>query len=99
MIWTDNFNQVPAGSVEDTVTFDGRTYDVYNANNGTFISFVDRTNVTSGTLDLLSFFDYVITHFAPADSTLGAIDYGIEIVSTDGQDATFEVNDFSVTTN
>jgi hypothetical protein len=102
MIWTDNFGQTPAGQVADTVTFDGHTYDVYNSNNN-FISFVDKTNgttVTSGTVSLLQFFNYVVSMgWAHSGSTLGAIDYGIEIVSTDGMDATFQVNDFSVTAN
>jgi len=56
--------------------------------------------VTSGTLDLLSFFNYIIDKaWIPSTSTLGAIDYGIELVSTDGMDATFELNDFSLVAN
>jgi hypothetical protein len=53
--------------------------------------------VTSGTLNLRSSFDYIIgkAWIAP-DSTLGAIDYGVELVSTDGSDATCEVTDFSL---
>ncbi|MFI5306016.1 MAG: hypothetical protein ACHQ53_01610 [Polyangiales bacterium] len=98
MIWTDNYKQVPSGSKLDTVTFDGQSYDVYKS--GSYIAFVDTTNVTSGTVNLLSFFNYVIGKgWIPATSTLGAIDYGVELVSTNGADATFEVDDFSLTTN
>ena len=98
MIWTDNYNQVPSGSSLDTVTFDGESYDVYKA--GSYIAFVETNNVTSGTVNLLSFFNYVITQgWIPNTSTLGAIDYGVELVSTDGMDATYEVNNFSLTTN
>lgn len=98
MIWTDNYKQVPSGSSLDTVTYDGRSYDVYRS--GSYIAFVDKDNVTSGTIDLLSFFHYVIDKgWIPATSTLGAIDYGVELVSTDGKDATFEVNDFSLVAN
>ena len=98
MIWTDNYNQVPSGSSLDTVTFDGESYRVYKS--GSYVAFVKTKNVNSGTLDLLSFFDYVITKgWIPSTSTLGAIDYGVELVSTDGADATFAVTDFSVTTN
>jgi hypothetical protein len=98
MIWTDNYNQVPSGSVVDTVTFDGESYDVYKV--GSYIAFVDTKNVTSGTVNLLSFFNYVIGNgwIVPA-STLGAIDYGVELVSTGGANATFTVNGFSLTTN
>jgi hypothetical protein len=98
MIWTDNYNQVPSGSSLDTVTYDGQSYNVYKA--GSYIAFVETNNVTSGTVNLLSFFNYIIGKgWIPASSTLGAIDYGIELVSTDGADATFEVNDFSLTSN
>jgi len=97
MIWTDNYKQVPSGSKMDTVTFDGRSYDVYKS--GSYIAFVDTMNTTAGTLELLSFFNYIIGKgWIPATSTLGAIDYGVELVSTDGKDATFEVNAFSLAT-
>ena len=98
MIWTDNFNQVPSGSVQETVTFDGQSYQVYKS--GSYIAFVATANVTSGTVDLLEFFNHIITKgWIPSTSTLGAIDYGVELVSTNGTDATFAVNDFSLTTN
>lgn len=98
MIWTDNYKQVPSGSSMDTVSYDGRSYDVYKS--GSYIAFVDTANVASGTLDLLKFFQYVIDKgWIPATSTLGAIDYGVELVSTDGMDVTFEVNAFSLVTN
>src|SRR6185295_14402054 len=98
MIWTDNYNQVPSGPALETITLDGESYEVHRS--GSYIAFVDTRTVTSGTLNLLSFFNYVISKtWIPATSTLGAIDYGVEIVSTDGADATFAVTDFSVTTN
>jgi hypothetical protein len=96
MIWTDNYNQVPSGSLQETVTFDGQGYKVYKS--GSYIAFVETTNVTSGTLDLSSFFNHIIAKgWIPATSTLSAIDYGVELVSTNGADAKFEVNDFSLT--
>ena len=95
MIWTDNFKQVPSGSVQETVTFDGQTYQVYKS--GSYIAFVAMNNVTSGTLDLLGFFNHVISKgWVPTTSTLGAIDYGVELVSTNGLGATFTVNAFSL---
>ena len=36
MIWTDNFNQVPSGSVQETVSFDGQSYQVYKS--GSYIA-------------------------------------------------------------
>lgn len=100
MIWTDNYFQVPSGSSLETVTFDGQSYDVHRTSGGGYIAFVAKKNVTSGTVNLLSFFNHIISKgWIPADSTIGAIDYGVEIVSTDGTDARFEVNDFSLTAN
>jgi hypothetical protein len=97
MIWTDNYNQVPSGSMQETFTSGGRSYQVWKA--GTYIAFVDTSNTTSGTLDLLAFFNHVIAKgWAPANATLGAIDYGVELVSTSGADATFSVTGFSLTT-
>jgi hypothetical protein len=97
MIWTDNFNQVPSGSVQETVTFDGQSYQVYRT--GSYIAFVETSNVTSGTLNLLAFFNHIIAKgWIPATSTLGAIDYGVELVSTNGMNATFAVSGFSLTT-
>jgi hypothetical protein len=97
MIWTDNYNQVPSGSSQETVTLDGQSYDVYKS--GSYIAFVEKTNVTSGTLDLLSFFNHIIAKgWIPSTSTLGAIDYGVELVSTNGADATFTVDGFTLVT-
>jgi hypothetical protein len=96
MIWTDNFNQVPSGSVQETFTLDGRSYKVYKS--GSYIAFVDTNNVTSGTVDLLAIFNHIIAKgWIPSTSTLGAIDYGVELVSTSGVDATFVVDAFSLT--
>lgn len=55
--------------------------------------------VTSGTLDLKAFLRYLMDHKRlPAGSTLGQIDYGVEIVSTGGAKKRFDFTDFSVGT-
>jgi len=98
MIWTDNFNQVPSGSVQETFALDGRSYKVYKS--GSYIAFMDTNNVTSGTVNLLAIFNHIISKgWIAGTSTLGAIDYGVELVSTNGMDATFVVDGFSLTTN
>lgn len=97
MIWTDNYGQTPSGSTVETVTFDGQSYEVHKS--GTYIAFVATKNVTSGTLNLLSFFEHIISKgWIPDTSTIGQIDYGVELVSTNGADTRFEVNDFTLTT-
>jgi hypothetical protein len=105
MIWVDNYGQVPAGSkVASAVPLDGRAYDVYyeadNGNGGHYVAFVANTNFTSGTVDLLAFFDYVVQEtWIPSDAPLNQICFGVEICETDGGDATFEFTDFSITAN
>jgi hypothetical protein len=98
MIWTDNYFQTPSGSAVETVTFDGQSYEVHRS--GNYIAFVATKNVTSGTVNLLSFFEHIISKgWIPDTSTIGAIDYGVELVSTNGADTRFEVNNFTLTTN
>jgi hypothetical protein len=96
MIWNDNHHQVPSGSVQGTVTIDGRSYTVWR--NGTYIAFVASANFTSGTMDLLAFFKWIMAKgWIPGNSTLGQVCYGAELVSTNGVPATFSFSDFSVT--
>ena len=64
---------------------------------GSYIAFVETANVTSGTVNLLSFFNHIIAKgWIPSTSTVDAVDYGVELVSTGGADATFQVNAFSL---
>jgi hypothetical protein len=100
MIWTENYKQVPAGSRAATATLGGRTYDVWKTSDNHYIAFVPTAVVTSGTVDILEIFTWTISQgWFGANSTLGQIDFGVEIVSTDGASATFEFTDFSITTN
>ena len=49
---------------------------------------------------MLAFFNHLIAKgWIPSTSTLGAIDYGVELVSTNAMDATFAVTGFSLTTS
>ena len=98
MIWTENFHQVPSGSVVASVSFGGRGYKVWK--NGSYIAFVADSNFTSGTVDLLQFFNWIISQgWIPGSSTLGQICYGVELVSTNSAPATFNFTDFSVSTS
>jgi hypothetical protein len=98
MIWTENYSQRPAGSAAGTVTFGGRAYQVWK--DGSYIAFVADRNFTSGTLNLLGVFTWIIAKgWMPASSTLGQIGYGAELVSTNGAPATFTFTNFSVNTS
>lgn len=98
MIWNDNFGQTPSGSVVATFSDGGRTYNVWKS--GSYIAFVDKSNTTSGTVNLKNFFNFVISKgWIGSGSTIGQIDYGVEMVSTGGSPAKFVLNNFSLTTN
>jgi Glycosyl hydrolase family 12 len=98
MIWNQNHGQRPAGSVVAVATLDGRTYQVWKY--GGYIAFVAEPAFTSGTVNLLAFFNYVVSQgYIAANPTLGQIDYGVELVSTNGAPATFTFTNFSVTTS
>jgi hypothetical protein len=100
MIWTENFKQVPAGGKVDAVTLGGQAYDVYRTGDGGYIALVPTQVMLSGSIDLLGMFQYLMSKgFLATDSTIGQIDYGVEIVSTDGSDARFDFTDFSIVEN
>jgi hypothetical protein len=100
MIWTENYKQVPAGSLAATVTLGGRTYNVYKTSSNGYIAFVPAVVFTSGAVDLLEIFNWTISKgWLPANSTVGQICFGVEIVSTNSTNAVFKFTDFSITTN
>jgi hypothetical protein len=104
MVWVDNYGQTPAGSkVSTAVSVGGRDYDVYyeadNGNGGHYIAFVADTNFSSGTVDLLAFFQYVIGQsWIPKTAPLNQICFGVEICETNDAEATFAFTDFSIST-
>ena len=95
MIWTENHGQVPTGNQVETVTLDGRSWAVWKGSS--YIAFVAGSNFTAGTMNLLTFFQWIMGQgWIPGNSTLGQVDYGVELVSTNGVPATFSFSDFSV---
>ena len=55
-------------------------------------------NEQSGSVDILSMLNWLVSHrYLPRDSTLSLIGYGWEICSTGGQNETFQVKSFSIT--
>ncbi len=97
MIWVDNYGRVPAGSKVMTTSIGARTYEVWTTSDGSTIALVSTSTFTSGTVDLLQIFNWALgKSLLPAGSTLNQIDFGVEIVSTGGATARFEVDDFSI---
>jgi outer membrane biosynthesis protein TonB len=96
MIWTQNNGQTPGGSPTATATFDGRSYTVWKGNGG-YVAFVANSTFTSGTLNLLEFFQWLIAKgWVPATSTLSQVDYGVEVVNTNSAPENFQFSNFSV---
>ncbi|HET9960024.1 MAG TPA: hypothetical protein VFQ61_36275 [Polyangiaceae bacterium] len=97
MIWTENFNQVPAGDQVASATFGERVYDVWRTSNGHYIALVPEQPFTSGRIDLLEILQWATKRgWLRDDSTLGQIGFGVEIVSTEGKEAVFEFSDFTI---
>jgi hypothetical protein len=95
MIWNDNFHQTPSGSAQGSATFSGHGYQLWR--NGSYIAFVADSNFTAGTVDLLAVFKWIISKgWIPSTSTVGQIDYGVELVSTNSAPATFSFSNFSI---
>ena len=98
MIWTENRKQVPSGRRVASVTFGGRSYQVWKTSDSRYIAFVPTSPMTSGSLDLLAMMRWLTSKgWLASGSTLGQICYGVEIVSTGGRPATFTFTDFSIT--
>ena len=99
MIWTDNQGQTPAGSQVATVTFDGQSYAVWQEAGGP-ITFVSDTNVTGGDLNLLQFFQWLVSQgYEPTGSTLNQVAFGAQIVSTNATPETFGFSNFTVSSS
>jgi len=98
MIWTYNNGQTPLGSPSGSFTDGGRTYEVYHSSPPRqYIAFVDRSNNLSGRINLLDFFNYVISKgWMPRSSTLYQICHGVELVSTNSRSEKFAINNFSI---
>jgi hypothetical protein len=95
MIWNENHGQIPGGSPQGTVTFGGVTYTAWKGD-GNYFAFVANNNFTAGTLNLLDFFKWLMNKgWIPGNSTLVQVDYGVEVVQTNGPE-TFNFSNFSV---
>lgn len=102
-IFVDN-QGVFVGPSGDTVIgqqlqFNGMLWTAYQrvgASPPDFI-FVPYVNLPSGTLDLLPFFNWLVTNgYLANPSTLQAIEFGWETVQSGGQPAIFQVTSYSV---
>jgi hypothetical protein len=98
MIWTYNNGQTPNGSPSGWFTDAGHNYVVYHSPPPRqYIAFVDLSGSLSGNVNLLHFFDYVISKgWVPSSSALYQICHGVELVSTNSKPEKFAINNFSI---
>jgi hypothetical protein len=98
MIWTDNHRQVPAGSrVARGLRFSGRTWRVFATPGNDYIAFVPGRRITRGTINIKARLRWLMRKdMVGRNARLGQICFGVEVVSTGGDPATFKVNRFSV---
>jgi hypothetical protein len=98
MIWTYNNGQTPAGAHVGWFSDAGQSYRVYYSPPPyQYVAFVDRSNHLSGEVDLVDFFNYVISRgWMQSSSTLYQICNGMELVSTNGKPEKFTINNFSI---
>jgi len=105
MVWVDNNGQTPGGgwnAQKTGVVIGGTTFDVYF--NGSTTYWLAQKNFTSGTVDLLSIFQYTTgtLHNFDATKTTGAlsqIQFGWELCSTNGVAETFYLDELTVDAN
>ena len=97
MIWTENWNQRPAGSVVGMVTFGGQQYQVWRSGSGDggILTYLSVNQQLSGTIPLSEFFaDARARGWTP--TTTWQVDYGVEIVDTNGNPERFTFTDFFI---
>ena len=97
MIWTENWGQRPAGNQVGTATIGGQQYTVWRSGSGDggIITYLSVTPQTSGTMPLALFFaDVRARGWTP--TTTWQVDYGVEVVDTNGNPERFDFTDFSI---
>ena len=98
MIWTDNWGQRPSGNIVDTVTIGGHQYQVWRSGSGDggVLTYLSTTPQLSGDMPLSEFFKDVQNRGWKVTTTW-QVDYGVEIVDTNGNPERFNFTDFAIT--
>ncbi|HET6296075.1 MAG TPA: hypothetical protein VFG33_22010 [Kribbella sp.] len=102
MIWTENFNQRPAGDQVGRTTVGGHEYEVWKSGGATtpggIFTYVSVTPQLSGTMPLQLFFkDLEARKWIPANSTTWQVDFGVEVCDTNNTPQRFNFTDFAIT--
>jgi hypothetical protein len=95
--WNSSGNAVP---VYTNVSVGGHTWNVFRGSNGAneVFSFLRTTKTNNGTVDHKAILNWIKARGWIGDITVGDVQYGFEITSTDGG-KDYRVNSYSVTSN
>jgi Glycosyl hydrolase family 12 len=98
MIWTDNWGQRPIGNIVGTVTIGGHEYQVWRSGSGDggVFTYLSTTPQLSGDMPLSEFFKDVQNRGWKVTTTW-QVDYGVEIVDTNGNPERFDFTNFAIT--
>ncbi len=103
MLWMNEKVAGPLGSLRQTVTSGGFTWRLYTGSNGsnTVYSFVNTGQTSSGSVDVLAVLRWLQSNglFGSNTATLGNVQFGWEISSTNNTGTNFVTNSYSVRTN
>jgi len=105
MLWT-NYRypgSLPPGDAQDkaTATIDGQQYVAWKrgSTGSRYIALAMTPQKTAGTVDLKHVFDWLVSKgWLTGTDKLSAIEYGVEVSSTNGPQ-TFRLDDYSLTTS
>jgi len=97
MVWVDNRGQTPAGSKVATYSVSGATWDLYVTGDNSYMAFVREGNADSGSVDLFTLLkDLQGRGLLSSSDNLWQVNFGFEICSTGGRQASFSVTDYSL---
>jgi hypothetical protein len=98
MIWTSYNGRVPPAFEYGAARFGDHSFTIWKS--GDYIAFAATQNLSSGSLNLLQFLDYIIGQgWVTGSATLSQVGYGVQLASTNNATETFSVTNFSVSTS
>lgn len=100
MLWMNEVTAGPLGSFRQTVSTGGHTWRLFSGSNGsnTVYSFINNGQTTSGSVDVLAVLRWLQNNgwFGGSTATLGNVQFGWEISSTNNTGTNFVANSYSV---
>jgi hypothetical protein len=97
MVWVDNHGQQPEGIVSSEAVLSGQHFRVYRGNAHMVSLVLSGTHETSGSVNLLLTLRWLVDHgYVGGTASLTQVDFGWEIVSTDGIPMEFTLHSYSL---